>query len=46
MLDYVANAILYWKPGTLEGWFNSHDEGSDQRLLEFLDDAELSTENF
>ncbi|MDA8025876.1 MAG: hypothetical protein M0T78_04980 [Actinomycetota bacterium] len=46
MLDYVANASLYWKPGTLEGWFNSHDEDSDQRLLEFLDNAELSPENF
>ena len=46
MLDYVANATLYWQPGTLEGWFNSQDEDSDQRLLEFLDDAELSPENF
>ena len=46
MLDYVANATLYWQPGTLEGWFNSQDEEPDQRLLEFLDDAELSPENF
>ncbi len=46
MLDYVANATLYWQPGTLEGWFNSQDEEPDRRLLEFLDDAELSPENF
>ncbi|MHB1734858.1 MAG: hypothetical protein ACYCU8_15740 [Ferrimicrobium acidiphilum] len=46
MLDYVANATLYWQPGTLEGWFSSQDEEPDQRLLEFLDDAELSPENF
>jgi len=46
MLDYVANATLYWQPGTLEGWFNAQDEDSDQRLLEFLDDAELNPANF
>ncbi len=46
MLDYVANATLYWKPGTLEGWFSSQDGDPDQRLLEFLDNAELSPETF
>ena len=46
MLDYVANATLYWQPGTLQGWFISQDGDPDQRLLEFLDEAELSPENF
>ena len=46
MLDYVANATLYWQPGTLEGWFSSQDEDPEQRLLDFLDGAELGPENF
>ena len=46
MLDYVANATLYWQPGTLQGWFNSQEGDPNQRLLEFLDETELSPENF
>lgn len=46
MLDYVANATVYWQPGTLEGWFNAQHDDPEQRLLDFLDGSELSSGNF
>ncbi len=46
MLDYAANAVVYWPVERLQAQFEANREEYEQALIELLGDAEVSPEQF
>jgi hypothetical protein len=46
MLDYAANAVVYWPVETLRAWFEANREVPEQDLMDFLEDLEADLEEF
>jgi hypothetical protein len=46
MLDYAANAVVYWPVDRLRAQFEAGREDPEQTLLELLEDTEANSEEF
>jgi hypothetical protein len=46
MLDYAANAVVYWTVGTLRDRFEEGREDPEQELINFLDNPDTEPEEF
>jgi hypothetical protein len=46
MLDYAANAVVYWPVETIRAEFEAHQEDPQQRIADFLGDTETEEVEF